>query len=113
MSKGPRPRVDPVPRPVVPRPRPSPPAPDQPCAGPHEVTFSPAAGAAVGLGIILVPSGHELVLMADAARVGRLRAGRQFGQIAGCIGDGWVFAGVITQLSEAVGEVVVGGEPGR
>lgn len=113
MSKGPRPGADPVPRPIVPAPKPNPPEPNRPCAGPFEVAFSPAAGAAVGLDIVVVPSGQELILLAGAVRVGRLRAGLPFSQIVSCIRDGWVFGGMITQLDKTVGEVVVGGEPGR
>lgn len=112
MSKGPRPRADPAPRPPVPTPTPVPSDPAQPCAGPFEVTFSPAAGGQVGRGVIVVPSGDELVLLAGAVRVGRVRGGLQFDQIARCIRDGWIFSGTITQLGETIGEVVVGGAPG-
>lgn len=113
MSKGPRPHGDPVPRPPVQAPTPVPSDPGQPCAGPFEVTFSPAAGARVGLDVVVVPSGQDLVLLAGAVRLGRLRAGLPFDQIAGCVHDGWTFGGTITQLGEMIGEVVLGGEPGR
>lgn len=79
------------------------------CAGPVELEFDVAAPAEVGLGVVVVPRGNDIALVAAGRTVGHVRASGH--ALLACVSWGWSYRGTITELGLTSGIAMVTGSP--